>query len=158
MNCTQIRPPRPTYNYFTGVTQYEFYFRYQLEFPKTEVWKASSLDINGYIGVYFIIMCPSISWMCGSNNTEEQSSRFNISYQSYYFDMKSEIRPALRSFILTPGNKHLLQINLIEKRVSHSIMSINDDHDFEMSTYFKQRVDDRSIPTEGEWTEVLLQK
>lgn len=87
--------------------------------PNDDAWKRADYNIDGYIGVYFIMMCGSGSTLCTQNNYNVP--KYNISYYSYYYNYDSAIVPARRSFALTNINEHFLNLNFIEQRKSTSV-------------------------------------
>ncbi len=85
--------------------------------PNDDAWKRADYNIDGYIGVYFIMMCGST--LCTQNNYKVP--KYNISYYSYYYNYGAAIVPARRSFALANINKHFLNLNFIEQRKSTSV-------------------------------------
>lgn len=54
--------------------------------PNKDMWKATELNVDGYMGVYFIMLCEDYRKMCIENNVNEVPPRYNLSFYSYYFD------------------------------------------------------------------------
>ena len=62
MNCT--KDGEPSYFSSEGNVVYVYSFVYRMEIPNEDAWKATDLEINGYMGVYFIMMCHPNKPMC----------------------------------------------------------------------------------------------